>query len=76
MCCLFGLMDYGRRMSGRHKSLALYNLASACEVRGTDATGVAYNNGGRLRIYKRPVVAHRMRFHIPGTPPSSWAIPV
>lgn len=66
MCCLFGLMDYGRRMSGRHKSLALYNLASACEVRGTDATGVAYNSGGRLRIYKRPVVAHRMRFHIPG----------
>ena len=66
MCCLFGLMDYGRRMSGRHKSLALYNLASACEVRGTDATGVAYNSGGKLRIYKRPVAAHRMRFHIPG----------
>ena len=40
-------------------------LASACEVRGTDATGIAYNTGGTLRIYKRPVPAHCLRFRVP-----------
>ena len=42
-------------------------LASACEARGTDATGIAYNVGGTLRIYKRPAPAHRLRFRVPDT---------
>lgn len=40
-------------------------LARECEARGTDATGVSYNSGGKLRIYKRPVPAHFLRFRIP-----------
>mgnify|MGYP000846603168 FL=1 len=65
MCCLFGLIDYGHSLTGRQKNHMLSVLASACEVRGTDATGIAYNVGGTLRIYKRPVPAHRLRFRVP-----------
>ena len=67
MCCLFGLIDYGHSLTGREKNQILSVLASACEVRGTDATGIAYNVGGTLRIYKRPVPAHRLRFRVPDT---------
>lgn len=65
MCCLFGLIDYRRSLSARQKNCILSILATACEARGTDATGIAYNSGGRLRIYKRPVPAHWMRFKVP-----------
>lgn len=67
MCCLFGLIDYGHSLTGREKNHMLSVLASACEVRGTDATGIAYNVGGTLQIYKRPVPAHRLRFRVPDT---------
>lgn len=65
MCCLFGLFDYRQTLTGREKNRMLAVLASACEVRGTDATGIAYNVGGALRIYKRPVPAHCLRFRVP-----------
>lgn len=67
MCCLFGLIDHGHSLTGRQKNQMLSVLASACEARGTDATGIAYNVGGTLRIYKRPVPAHRLRFRVPDT---------
>ena len=65
MCCLFGLIDYRHHLTGRKKSRIISVLASACEIRGTDATGVAYNVGGTQRIYKRPVPAHCMHIRIP-----------
>ena len=65
MCCLFGVIDYGHSLTGREKNHMLSVLASVCEARGTDATGIAYNMGGTLRIYKRPVPAHRLRFRVP-----------
>ncbi len=65
MCCLFGIMDYGLRLSGRQKAEILSVLSEECEVRGTDATGIAYNSRGRLHIYKRPLPAHKLRFQIP-----------
>lgn len=34
-------------------------------MRGTDATGIAYHFGGRLRIFKRPLPAHRLRLRVP-----------
>ena len=34
-------------------------------MRGTDATGIAYNFNDRLRIYKRPIPARKMKIHIP-----------
>ena len=65
MCCLFGLMDYKHTLTGRQKSRIISVLSRECEVRGTDATGVAYNSNGRLRIYKRPVAAHKLHLRIP-----------
>ncbi|MDD3021258.1 MAG: hypothetical protein PHX61_09845 [Alphaproteobacteria bacterium] len=65
MCCLFGIIDYGHSLNPYQKTKMLSVLAAACEVRGTDATGIAYNSGGKLRIYKRPTAAHKLHFHIP-----------
>lgn len=65
MCCLFGILDYGHNLTPRQKQRMLSVLSTACEERGTDATGIAYNSGGYLRIFKRPLPAHRMRFHVP-----------
>ena len=65
MCCLFGLMDYRGTLSAKQKNQIISALASAAEARGTDATGIAYNSGGRQRIFKQPIPGHKMRFHIP-----------
>lgn len=65
MCSLFGLIDYKHTLSGNQKSRILSVLATECEVRGTDATGIAYNSRGRLRIFKKAVPAHEMKFRIP-----------
>lgn len=66
MCCLFGIVDYGNTFSSKTKARMLSILATECEARGTDATGIAYVSGGKLRTYKRPLPAHRMRFYLPG----------
>lgn len=71
MCCLFGLIDYRHGLSVKQKNKILSVLAAACESRGTDATGIAYNFGGKLRVYKRPIPGHRMRFRVPA---DVWAI--
>lgn len=65
MCCLFGLMDCRHTLTGPQKSKILSVLSKECEVRGTDATGIAYHAGGKLRIYKRPVPAHKLKLNIP-----------
>ena len=65
MCCLFGVIDYRHSLSQRQMNRILSVLSTACEERGTDATGIAYNSGGHLRIYKRPKAAHRMHFDVP-----------
>ncbi len=65
MCCLFGLIDSRNQFGAKEKSLILSVLATECEERGTDATGIAYCSHRHLSIYKRPIAAHRMRFCIP-----------
>ena len=65
MCCLFGVIDYTKSLSQRQREKLVYALASAAEVRGKDATGIAYFANDRLHIYKRPQPAHTMRFHLP-----------
>ena len=61
MCCLFGLLDPRRQFSGAEKSRMLHALATAAEERGTDAAGVAYNDGA-LIVRKAPVPGRRLRF--------------
>lgn len=65
MCCLFGILDYNHTLSRRQMNRLLSVLSTACEARGTDATGIAYNYSGKLRIYKRPLPAHIMRYNVP-----------
>ena len=65
MCCLFGLFDYKRSLSAEQKTQVIRILATAAEARGTDAAGIAYNDGGRLQIFKRPGPAHNAVFHVP-----------
>lgn len=65
MCSVFGLIDHQNRLSTHDKNRILNTLARECEVRGTDATGIAYHYGGRLRIFKRPLPAHKLRLRVP-----------
>ena len=65
MCCLFGLIDYGRCLTGRQKGQIIRALAIESETRGTDAAGIAYNSGGSLHICKRPGPAHKLNLFIP-----------
>lgn len=65
MCCLFGFHDYGHQLTRKQRSAILSILSTECEERGTDATGIAYNVGGRMRIYKRPLPAHLMWYRVP-----------
>lgn len=65
MCCLFGLIDYDHRLTGKQKGKLVHALAVQSEERGRDATGIAYNSRGRLHIYKRPLPAHKLHLMIP-----------
>lgn len=65
MCCLFGLIDYRNNFTPKQRNKLISILSTACETRGTDATGISYNFGGRLCIYKRPLAARKMKFNIP-----------
>lgn len=67
MCALFGLVDYGNKFSARQRAKIISVLSKECEVRGTDATGIAYNSNGKLYIYKRALPARKMRFRLPET---------
>lgn len=65
MCSLFGIIDYQNVLSSRQKNKILSVLSRECEVRGTDATGIAFNFDNHIRIYKRPLAASKMHLHIP-----------
>lgn len=65
MCCLFGFVDYGHQLTRKQRSRLLSVLSVACEDRGTDATGIAYNFDGRQHIFKRPIPAHLMWYRVP-----------
>ena len=65
MCSLFGLIDHQNKLTTRDKNRIVNTLARECEVRGTDATGIAYHFGGRLRIFKRPLPARKLRLRVP-----------
>lgn len=65
MCSLFGIIDYRGVLKAHEKNRILSVLSRKCEVRGTDATGIAYNFGGSIHVYKRPIAARKMRFRVP-----------
>lgn len=61
MCGLFGFLHYGE---GDIKNLSSITnaLAEESAVRGTDATGIAYNLKGKLHIDKNSKSAHDITF--------------
>ena len=69
MCCLFGIMDYGNTLTQKRKHSILNVLATECEERGTDATGISYLKGNSIRIYKRPIAAHKLNLVVPHSSP-------
>ena len=65
MCCLFGVIDYAHSLRQKQLNHILHVMATACEERGTDATGIAYFEGAKLRVYKKPWPGRFMRFRMP-----------
>lgn len=65
MCCLFGVLDHHGTLTRRQRQRLVTALSVAAQVRGTDATGLAYISGGRLRICKEPRPARAVHFHLP-----------
>lgn len=68
MCSLFGLIDYKGCLTAGQKEKIIRILSVECEVRGTDATGVAYVSNGNISIYKKPLPARKMRFRFKTNP--------
>lgn len=65
MCAVFGLIDYEHRLSTKAKEKILKVLSRECEVRGTDATGYAFNKSDKLTVFKRPLPAHKLKLKLP-----------
>ena len=65
MCGLFGMFDTKGIYSGKERAQIVHALACESEVRGTDATGIAYNVHGQMQIKKRAVKASKLKFKIP-----------
>ena len=65
MCCLFGVLDYKKSLNQKQINSILSILSTACEARGTDATGISYSFNHKLCVFKRPLPAHKMHFRIP-----------
>lgn len=65
MCSLFGLLDYKGLLSPAQRLRIIRALSQAAEVRGTDATGIAFLAKDGLRIQKAPRPAHEMQYRIP-----------
>ena len=64
MCAIFGLLDYGGRLTPKERLDIVRALGKAAEVRGADASGIAYVQNGAIHIQKAPRPAHRMRWRI------------
>ena len=65
MCSLFGIYDYRGSLNGQQLSKAVNVLAREAEIRGKDATGIAYNHNGKIVIFKKDKPAHKMKFRLP-----------
>ena len=65
MCAIFGVLDYKGNLDALQRLRMVKELGNAAEVRGTDATGIAFFQRDKLCIQKAPKPAHRMKFRIP-----------
>lgn len=65
MCAIFGLIDYKGQLTAAQRLQIIKALGTAAEVRGTDATGIAFFQRKRLCIQKAPKPAHKMKYRLP-----------
>ena len=64
MCAIFGLLDFEGNLTPSERLMIFKALGKAAEIRGTDATGVAYVQNGTIQIQKAPRPAHKMKWRI------------
>ena len=65
MCAVFGFLDYKGKISNAVLKKLIHYLSVAAEVRGTDATGIAYVRSGSMVTYKKPKPAHKVKLFFP-----------
>ena len=65
MCAVFGFLDYRGKISNAVLKKLIHHLSVAAEVRGTDATGIAYVRDGSMVTYKKPKPAHKVKLFFP-----------
>lgn len=63
MCGLYGVLSYGNEIKDMAEITEA--LATQSAVRGTDATGIAYNKRGHMKVFKRSKSAYEMKFNVP-----------
>ena len=66
MCAIFGLLDPRENFSRKEKQRIIQALGWEAQIRGTDATGLAWVEKGRIGIRKAPCAARRFAFRFPG----------
>jgi len=64
MCAIFGVLDFQGILTPTQRKVLFQALADAAQVRGTDASGVAYVQNGAIQIQKAPRPAEKMRWRI------------
>ena len=65
MCAVFGFLDYKGKVSNAILKKLIHYLSVTAEVRGTDATGIAYVRGSSIVTYKKPKPAHKVKLFFP-----------
>ena len=65
MCAVFGFLDYKEKVSNAVLKKLIHYLSVTAEVRGTDATGIAYVRDGSIVTYKKPKPAHKVKLFFP-----------
>lgn len=65
MCAIFGVLDVQGKLTPAQRLTLFRELADAAQIRGTDASGVAFVQNGAIQIQKAPRPASKMRWRIP-----------
>ena len=65
MCAIFGFVNYRRSLSRSEMKELINRLSVESEVRGKDATGIAYVKHGELKVFKRAKPAHKVKLYVP-----------
>ena len=62
MCAIYGFVNYKHLLNGSQLKEFVRNLSVASEIRGKDASGIAYVKNGYLSVFKTPRPSHEVDF--------------